>query len=412
MREGFTGPLPISSHCACRVRRGGEGGLGARACEVPRVKYVKALLCAALFLALFAPVVFYHALTAGVMLDDNDALRRMAVSPLDYAGEHNRLYSLDHPAIYRWVGRAVLSITGTPIGEIPTPDGEHDFQWNTENRHAPWAPVLVLRKTTATAYVLALLALFFAARVALGSYVWGFFLGAWLAIPERLGWFVAGYIMTDAYLALFIAVSLLVWLVFNRSRNPLAPWRVAVMGVVIGLAVSSKVNGALVLLAYMSYLAIRARGARCVLLPLEAAAAAFAVFVAINPIMLFNTPVGWLSVIHDMVGRREEVLSIHKYNFGEFGIWQRLGYLFPLYYLFPLPVFLIAIIKASRQPWFLPVALWAAFLIAGTAATLTQGFYRYVMPVDFAVATIVTLSAASVIQRLRRREITIKDLLH
>jgi hypothetical protein len=378
---------------------------------VPGVKYVKPVLCTIVFLALFGPIVFCRALSARVIFDDNAALQRMSVSPFDYKGEPNHLYAVDQPAIYRWVGRAVLSATSTEIGDIPEIEGS-DLNWNIANRHAPWGPVMVLRKATGTVYLLALVALFFAARAALGSYAWGFLLGAWLALPEHLGWFVAGYIMTDAYLAFFLALSLLVWLVFHHSRNPLAPWRVAVMGVVIGLTVSSKVNGGLVLLAYITYLVIEARGAGRVLLPIVAAGVSFAVFLAINPIMLSDAPLGWLHAIRDIIARRTEVLDIHRHNFGEFGLGKRLAFLFPIWYLLPLPAFLIFIIKARGERWFLPVCLWSAFLIVGTAATLTQGFYRYIMPVDFAIATLVTLSVASVTRRLWHRELTLREFLH
>jgi hypothetical protein len=373
------------------------------------VKTAKTLLTLGLFLAAFGPVVFHYALNAPLSLDENDALDVLRKSPADAGAKLDYWRAIDHPAMRRWVDRAVLGAAHVEIGEVPAVDYDRGTEWNVRNgRVAPRAPVQAIRCANAVALLGALAAVFFVSRIALGASAWAFLVAAPVALSREFGRAVGGSILPDAYLAFFLAWVLCAWVLFHLSTEPARWWRVCAMGVLVGLTVSSKLNGVLVLFAYSLYLLLIVRGVSRLWLTGLFVAVAFAAFVAVNPVM-WTGPVGWAGVISDTFVHRMRVIEMHKNLFGESTFAQRLPLMFPYWYF--LPLLLVVILKARDEKWFVPVCLWSVFLVAGTAVTVNQPFVRYFMPINMGLSVIAMLSCIAVAKRLYNGEMRLPDLL-
>ena len=379
-------------------------------------RLLKGLLWTAIFLAAYGPLTFHYALTAPMTFDDNEGLERIERSPLDLSTPYDYWTATDHPAVFRWINRAVLRVADVEIGPIPEMDRMQSLEWNVAHgRLAPRRPVMALRCASATALVLAWLLLFYLSRVTLGSWPWGFIVAAPLALPPNLARAAGGYILTDAYLGFFLALAILVWVWLHLSPKPMGYQSVIIMGIVIGMAISTKLNAGLLFGAYAAYIIIMSGGPGRLVRLTAFAAAAWGAFVAINPVMwqAFTPghagPMWWPKVISDMMTHRWRVIEMHKNLLGEYTIWQRLRFFLPLWYLLPLVVLLLA--RVRRERWFLPVVLWAGFLIAGTALTANVPLMRYRLPIDMALVTATMLAAITLARRLYRREATLRDVL-
>lgn len=370
---------------------------------------VRLLLALLVFVAFCGPLLFCQALSAPINLDENDSLERTRMLPTDFSESVASWYAIDHPAVFRWIDAAVLRAFDVEIGKVPVVDPYKPVKWSIENGFAaPRRPVMFLRGAGAASLLGAMILLFLVARRALGGCIWGFVVAIPLVLPGHIGLTVGGYLFTDAYLAFFLALTLLVWLRFHYSAAPLSYPRVAVMGLVIGLAVSTKINAGLLLIAYLIYVFMLSSGASRWLKAFVVLSASLAVFVAVNPIMWQGGPVWWAEVIGRMLKHRANVIEVHKSLFGEHAFLNRLAFMLPMWYLLPLMALLVA--RMRHEKWFLPVTLWAALLVAGTALTANQPFMRYRMPIEMALAVIMVLSAVTFAVRLSRGEWTIGDL--
>lgn len=351
------------------------------------------------FAVLYGVLLRHHVMSAGIHLDENTHLDRLRKSPVDFTESTDYYYAIDHPALSRWANRASLALQGVKIGEVPVVDKTRSRQWNIENgRAAPREPVMALRRSNVAVLTLALVCLYLVARRVVGGYVVPFALAAPLAIPPGIGRYVGGYILTDAYLCFFIALAALVWVLSHSSQRPGFWPRVVANGLVLGLAISTKLNAGLMLLAYMTYLTIILRGPRRWLMPLLAAAAAFAMFILVNPVMWHGGIPQWWRVISDTLSFRGKVMEMHAQMFGTAGLFARTAVLVPRWYL--LPLFAVPVWYARREKWFLPLALWAGFLIAGTIVSVNQPLPRYRMPINVPLVTLTVLSTAVLARRL------------
>ena len=377
---------------------------------MPLKKIVGVILYAAICVAL-AAAIYRHAMSVRVYLDDTDALYRYQYSPL-YFGESAALgWAIDYPAVYHWVNHYAMKAFGVEIGKIPKVNREAGYAWNREHGLlAPWRVVKFFRKLNVVAICAALACLAALAKLVTRSWWWGLLIVAPLAMSKRFSGGIGSFIFTDAYLTFFLCLMALAWARFHLSDNPLSWRRVAVMGVIAGLAVSTKINAGLALAAYMAYAARNARGNMKLWKPLAAAAIAFAVFVAVNPIMWkglmpsYGGPKWWGGVVYDMFERRMRAMAWQQDYYGHLSFGRRLAGLFP-YWPF-VPVFAFVIWKSRHARWFEPVALWAAFLGIGTALTIHILLPRYFMPVDLPVTVLVVLSAVDYFRRTRKGAVT------
>jgi len=373
------------------------------------VKRARTLVLLLFFLALYGPVLFYNAVRAPISLDENLGLERISRSPAQFDVPLDHYYAIDHPALFRWINRAVLGALGVEIGEVPRTDHTQSVKWNVNHRAAPRHVVRILQRANAAALVGALAALFFVARAALASDLWGFLVAAPLGLSTNFGVYVGGYIWTDAYLAFFLAWALFFWVLFGLSPEPTRVWRIVVMGIVVGLAVSTKLNAGLLLAAYVAYLAVVCKGWGRIWRAAFFVAVAFAVFAAVNPVMWRGGPLWWWHIAGEIVRHRFNVIEMHAERFGESAFTGRLAKIFPMWYL--LPIYALIVWTARGERWFLPVFLWSIFLVAGTALTINQPWKRYLMPLDMGMVVLVMLSAITLARRLSAPTLTVRDLV-
>ncbi len=386
----------------------------------------KRLACVAVYavaFAAFAVVMYHYAMAPRIYLDDTDALDRYRHSPLYFGETAAYGWAIDYPAVYHWIDYAALKVFRVDIGYVPEVNRAEDYDYNAEHDLlAPWPPVKFLRTVNVAFLLATLLLLAAAARTATGKWYWGLLVAAPLAFSRNFGGGVGSFIFTDSYLAFFLALMILVWLRFHLSREPYAWWRVIVMGAIAGLVVSTKQNGALAALAYVAYLLAGAPrrsvwpgvSRACVF-----ALAAFAVYVAVNPVMWQGgrtssgliqqtpLPVWWLHVFQDVWVRRMRAIQSQLDFYGRPTLLERLAAVFPYWYL--LPVFAYVVWRARRERWFAPVAWWAGFLVVVTAFTVHIVFNRYLMPVEMALSLLVVLSAASVFESARAKTAAVSD---
>jgi len=372
--------------------------------------YLKTALYLAVFILVYGAILAYYAFSLPPALDENGALDRIKRSPTAFDTPDDYFYAIDHPALFHWVDRAILAALRVPIGDIPKLNLNESYDWNVEHgRIAPRRPVNVLRAANVVTLAAALLMLFFLARFLFGGYIWGFVVAAPLAIPTTLGTGVGGYIKSDAHLAFFFALTLYLWVRFHYAARPTTFLRVIIMGIVIGLAISAKLNAGLLFLAYLAYLVITARGVDKAWVSLVFALTAFTVFVAVNPVLQRGGLEGALAAIADMFRQRQRTYELHRQWFGTMTAADRILFMFPQWYL--LAIFALVVAHARRERWFLPVILWSSFLIIGTALTVEQRFERYLMPIDFGLGVAVAFSATAIFRRLRDGQVRLIDLL-
>lgn len=339
-------------------------------------------------------VVLHHALAVGPYLDDTDGLQRFR-QPAWRFDEHVAYYwATDHPAFCRWINHAALTLLGQQDCEIPPVNSVDGFRWNKEHgRLAPRGPVRVIRILNVAWLCGALFCLALLAKTVLGSWEWGLLAVAPLALSREFGGGLGSFIFGDAHLAFFLSLSALLWVRFHLKGKGCA-WRsLAVMGVLSGLAVSCKHNAVFALAAYACYLVIVCRGVERAVKPLAFAATAFAVFVAVNPVMWQGGPLWWYSIAQDVVVHRFRRMAYQKTYYGESPLLTRLANIFDP--LLALPLFAWLVWRARKQPWFLPVALWAGFLGIATVLTIHIPFNRYLMPVYVPLTLLVMLSTGT-----------------
>jgi hypothetical protein len=342
-----------------------------------------------------------YALRAPVLPDDSDGLERYSHSPLWFDKPIALFWAKDTPAVSRWVNYLALRLCRVEIGPIPLIDPNAGYEWNRlNNRLAPRGPVNFLRRLNVAAMVAAFGCLVLLGRTLFGGYEWGLALAAPLLLHRRVIAAVAGFIFADAYLMLLLSLMILVWVRHHLSANPCAWRRVLAMGVIGGLAVSTKYNAGLALLAYAAYLAIVPACSARFWRIAAFLGVSFAVFAAVNPIMWRGGPVWWGNVLYDAFVHRLNLIEYQRYILGAPGFLARFRAVLPYWYLFPIVAWLLW--RARTQRWFLPVSLWAGFLVVGTLLTIHEPFYRYRMPVFLALTVIVTASVISILQAIRK----------
>lgn len=373
-----------------------------------------AAACAAL-----AALLFHYALAVPPYYDDNDGLTRFKHPPTWFGESVAYWWAIDHPAVYRWVNWGALRAAHIEIGDIPAIDTSKSPQWNRENgRLAPRGPVNFLRCVNVVWLMGALACLILLGRIALGSAWWGLLIVAPIALNRKFGGGVGSFIFTDAHLAFFLALMLLLWVRAHISGRGLS-WRsVITIGLVAGLAISSKYNAALALLAYGAYLAAWSRGAMRLWRPLAFFAAAFAVFVAVNPIMWQGAPLSWSDTLYDMFKRRLDAIAIQKDYYGATTLGEKLGVIFLVKgmpfgagYVLPPAVYAACaylVWRARHDAWFAPVALWAGFLAVGTVLTIHETFPRYLMPIQMPLTVLAMMSAVSAYIAKKGGSITVR----
>ncbi len=353
----------------------------------------------------------FQAIKAPPKLDEAEALERLARSPVHVGEANDRFYAIDHPALFHWVDRAILSVLNVEIGDVPEVRPDKDYYWHiAHNQIAPRDAVIVLRWANVAALAAAFVMVYLISRLICGGHLWGFVAVVPLAFSRTLAADVGGYIKTDAYLAFFLALSLYLWLRFHATARPQRLAHLLAMGLVTGLAVSTKLNGGLLLLAYCLYLVIICRGGDRLMAPFLSCLIAFTIFVIVNPVMQHGGISGMACALREMLEQRAFTYRMHDLKLGPKSAGFMFLFMFPRWYL--LPVLAVVIAAARREKWFLPVILWSLFLILGTAFTIKQPFNRYLMPIVFGLTLPAMLSAIMLAQKRARGALALSEILN
>jgi len=293
------------------------------------------------------------------------------------------VYSIDHPTLKRHLYRLVLLASGIDQIDTPSVDYHKGVEWNFEHGHIPpWNVVLPLRLANAALMTAAVLLVFASALLVLRNAWLAALVALPLALSEHIAVGVVGYLGCDALLAFLLALSLFVMLFLVKKRTR-GLWKVLALGVIGGLAASAKFNGALVVVAFMIYLALTNRGADRLVRPAFLALVSVLVFIALNPVMRAGGGLGWmLSVVWDMLERRKKIW-LSQYEEWELTRVQLAVRFFPwAAFVYPL---LAAFAALRRKRWALPLLLWSLVLAAGTLFSVNRTYKRYFLPVEMAV---------------------------
>jgi hypothetical protein len=332
--------------------------------------------------------------------------------------EAQRFWAIDIPALNRWIYWTALKISGldrVPDGEprifeyregaIWSKDRvvmpaelfarrwEKDLKgWETEHgTYAPRHAILLMRAVNLLAFAITVCCLLYAARLILRTCP----LAAAAIIPIlgapsiRRG--IAFYLGSgDIFLLASLAGLLAFWLKRHLAGRGAGLITIVFGAGLCGLATSAKHTGVLAVLAFMTYLAAVSKGPARLWNPLIAASVAFAVFALLNPVVLWSPEHRWpWEACVAMIRRRNEqfyrqtagidgeaVVSLRRLVTSAFWWWPAA------------PLVAVGAWRRLREPWFLPLALWAGFLIAGAGAGLLSiriVHLSYVAPLDMAL---------------------------
>jgi hypothetical protein len=311
-------------------------------------------------------------------------------------------YAIHHPTVTRIIYRFALHSAGIRRQPDITYDYSLTFDENIKRCNVlPYNMRTVLRVTNACFVLAALVLLFFALLRILQSRLLA--LAALLPIvyePTLTGAFncTVGYIGADAVLMFMLVCFLCAWLAVKDRGIPGA----VILGLLAGLATSTKYSGAVVLIAAMVFYAFRERGRRRFALPFVAGSLATVVFLALNPVY-FGGGLGWAANVF------RDTISLHRRLQGEATLdalyisdrWELLRAYLP-HVSFALPL-LYAFREVRRAPWFAPTALWALSIIFGHLVVLKVFLPTYAGIVRLALLVLVMSAALTRIAQLRAR---------
>lgn len=356
----------------------------------------------ALIIAASALVNAYYVGSPARSWDETINVKASLCDVSDYSSESGYIYSIDHPALKRYVYGAVLGACG--IESITTPDVDYSKgqDWNVEHGHIPpFAVIIPMRATNAAFMTGAVVLVYLAALAALGNGWLAALAAAPLVFSERIATGAVAYLGCDAFLGFFIALALYLMVTLALRGKSTTLWGVILFGVVGGLAASAKLNGALVVVAVMLYLAVASRGPDRLLKPFIAGAVSVIIFVALNPVMRGGGLDWMFGVVWDMMARRRYIWNAQYEEF-DLSRAQLVARFFP-YMAFVYAMAAGGVILRHRK-WFAPLAVWSATIVIGTLFSVNRTYDRYFLPIQmgtFAFAGIVTWALVSIVPRRR-----------
>jgi len=181
----------------------------------------------------------------------------------------------------------------------------------------------------------------------------------------------------DAVLMAALCLFLLAWVALDR-RGQGRTWTAAiVMGVLGGVCAWTKINGALVLVAYAAYMAIGKPSLRKYSRGAVALAVGAVTFYLLNPAFIGQNPA---AVFVDILVRRAQVIQVMRLRFGPLG-WTAVLSEAVRCWAF-LPVLAWVAWKVRNVPLMVPVLLWGGVLAVGNLAVMNLPLPRYLGPVE------------------------------
>ena len=381
---------------------------------------------AMLAVALFAGVAWTGLARPTVPRDEPLWLERARILPTDWSEPLYRHWAVDIPAMNRWLWGAVLAATGqwSPAGEEScwqlSDDGR---QFLFEGRRvgqmqrtppltarefghivgptAPRIAVVTMRATNLLCFAVALAALAWTARMALGRWAPAALCTLPVMLAPTLGDQIAWQSTSgDMLMIMWAALALAAWMRFHLRGDGTSNRALAVVAALLGASVASKHCGLLPLIGFCAYAAATERGWKRLGAPLAVCGVAFVVFAALNPVIFLSRAEAPWTVCWQMAVRRKAVVAGMVAARGALAWSAIVGsgfFWWPL-----LPIVGAVAWRARREAWFWPLAAWAGALGGGMllGITCTRAAYpAYYAPIHLAVfygAAIVLLARPTV----------------
>jgi hypothetical protein len=338
----------------------------------------------------------WWAANARPMFDEATFVRRAYIGPWRNTTYEERFYSIDLPAFPRWVWKGVFAVTGWHWEEMDDAHYVFDERSPIYPRNlfpegptaetvdaAPRGAVHIMRAVNAAFMAAACVAAFL-----LGLYVFRTPLaGAAAALPflvhPGVGQWAVGYPGTDAMLLLWLVAFLALWTVYHMRGTADRPREVLFLAVVAGLGAATKINAGLLTVAFAVYtIAFGAKGRKWWLGP-AFCAAAFAVFVIVNPVLWQPGAGGLVEGMRDVFARRQAVMEEQNRYLS---VAAPSAYFVARAWLAPVAaVAAWAAYRARDEKWLAPAAIWGAVVAAGSYVLLNRYDLRLALPIDFAL---------------------------
>lgn len=363
--------------------------------------WLRTFCCLVVLLVASCLIYAYYVLEPAQNWDETFHVKSSLVSPSVFDTPESYGYATDHPSIKRYIYGWVLQRSGIHALNVPDADYSATEQWNIDARRVPpFRVTLLLRLTNALFVIAALVLVFFSALVILRNAWMALAVAAPLLVSDHIALGVVAYLGCDAILAFTIALALFTFVVLVRGGRASTMTGLWLIGAAGALAVSTKFNGALVMVAFCLYLVFANRGIDRVLKPLIAGLICIGIFVALNPVIRGGGFDYAFGVIWDMLGRRGYIWDV---QFAQFPL-SRASLVARF---FPWTAFLIplagALVTLRRERWVGPVSLWCAVLIAGTLLSVNRTYARYFLPVEMATFFLAGVAAWRLVQGARQR---------
>ena len=327
-----------------------------------------------------------------------------------WSADYRQKYTqcIHHPTLARIVYRTVLTAAG--YDKPPEAVWKYGASYNENIDRGNYLPLKMrraLRLTNAAFFAATVLVVYFGALRVLASPI----LAVLAVLPivveptMRVGYkAVVPYAGADALFIFLLVFFWYVWL-FVKDR-PLAA--VVWLGLVGGLAVSTKVNGLFVLAAAMVYYAVFARGWLRLAVPSGILALAAAVFLALDPVYFGGGfQWGWM-VFRDTVAlmfRLKEVTT--DTSWGSFTKMETLAGAFP-YLPFIVPA-AAAVWRARSAQWFAVTFAWAVSIVVCNLALIYMPQPRYAAPARVAFFILVMAAGLSLWRGERESPAAVAD---
>ncbi len=285
------------------------------------------------------------------------------------------VYSLDHPALQRWIFHYLLKWTGRMPRSLPDAEWDYDkdFKWNVDQGHvAPAETRRFVRVVNNIFMVIAAVFLYVALARAVSPMA--ALLGALYFIGHtatvEIGWSLG----QDPLLWMLVMSALVLWVYLGASRAAAIS-----VGIVAGLAASTKLNGVFFVIAFCLWLVLKKKWR----LALLSGGIAFGVFIVLDPVLfsrgIFRVP----QVLWEMVAWRSWRAALYAQHFPAFAQsprWRVIVYLLA-YRDFPWPLLLLLVV-ARRLRRLEAVPFWGLSFAACHLLTVTAPVPRYIFPVQ------------------------------
>ncbi|MHC4714801.1 MAG: hypothetical protein ACYTAN_16275 [Planctomycetota bacterium] len=292
-------------------------------------------------------------------------------APLDYR------WAVDVSGMVRLVYGAALPVVDNCRGANTRTDYTLTYGENLmRGSGAKPDAVLLCRGVNVLAFAAALVALYLAALSLIRRPILALLPVAPLMLSRLYPYSIIPRLGPDALLAAWLAMFLLAWLWLDR-RGRAATWRGAVtLGIVGGLCVFAKINGALAILAYATWLIVYAKG-RAKWLAGLSLAAAFIVYYAANPAFWGVMPD---ALIFDVLCRRAFIAARSSQNYP---LWSSRTWSEGLR-CWPFVPLALWVLWRCRSRQLSPLYFWGLFIAAGNLALINLPLDRYLGPVELA----------------------------